>query len=143
GQGVEVARAAGDAVDADEHARIVGHAPFEIGHAVQSRRARALHPASCERLAHGGSPTMPPVKVGPPPPRARLAQRPAPRRSPDQFSGGVVQSLQSDSRPVALAEALMTPASLPVFFRNFWMLLRSGADHSGRIEQWVPFEMSE
>ena len=32
---------------------------------------------------------------------------------------GVVQSLQSDSLAVALAAALKTPGSFPVFFRNF------------------------
>src|SRR5262249_40744767 len=60
-----------------------------------------------------------------------------------QLRAGVVQSTQSDSLPVALADTLKTPGSLPVFFRNLRMLLLSGADHSGRIEQCEPFWTSE
>jgi hypothetical protein len=58
-------------------------------------------------------------------------------------SVGVSQSFHCDKSLLALLAALMTPGSLPVLFRNFLRLLRNGADHSGRMEQWLPFCTSD
>lgn len=56
---------------------------------------------------------------------------------------GVVQSRHVARLPRALLEILNTPAALPVRRRNFWMFCCSGAVHSGRTEQWVPFCTSD
>jgi hypothetical protein len=53
-QKVEIAAIARQAVRADQDARIVGVAPFQIGHAVAAigiRTAQAVSPPFCARLA--------------------------------------------------------------------------------------------